>query len=89
MILIKIEQVDRLGHIYLANTYIHPLGNEETIDLMTKELKSLRNLIVVGDLNAHNKKWSQAKPNSLGSLIPEFANEFKLTILNKKANRLI
>ena len=41
-------------------------------------------LIVVGDFNAHNKKWSHAKPNNLGRLIPEFCNELKLTVMNIK-----
>ena len=42
MILIKIEKVNRLGHIYLANTYIHPTGNADSIDLLTNELKNFK-----------------------------------------------
>lgn len=67
----------------IINVYIHPNAKIEHVIEIEKYLNK-SSTIIVGDINAHHKTWSQGKPNTRGVTIKNMLDRQNMKICNKK-----
>ena len=82
--MITIAITSRKERIVISNVYIHPHATDEKLKLLESRIKSKGNQIILGDFNAHCKKWSKSTETKRGKLIDDMIKRNKLVIVNNK-----
>ena len=81
---ISIAINSRRERMFISNVYIYPHATTEKINLLESKIKNKGNQIILGDFNAHCKKWSKSTETKRGKLIEDMIKRNKLVIVNNK-----
>ena len=65
--IIKLYNISNKWELFICNVYIAPDAKTDQIDILFDSLiENIDKTLIVGDLNAHHKKWSKGKIGSSG-----------------------
>lgn len=77
--LVKLDFWDNKTHLHLYSIY-NPPRNEPDLSL----IEQLNKTVIIGDFNAHSKRWGYEKVDSTGKIMEEFLNTSTFELIYSK-----
>ena len=81
-VLIKIKNQPKLNEYLSILTYYAPPSTSISKEFIKKAFSASKNLILLGDLNAHHSSWHSVQNNQSGIILDEILNSTECTNIN-------